>query len=66
MKISEQQLLEIEIKMNSLITKREGMLVANQDKFSEKGMLAYNEEDFNNLRAEFDEQYNTLVRLGEK
>lgn len=65
MKLTEQHLLEIKIKIESLITQREGMIAFNQGLIGMDSMK-YNEDAFLQLRAQFDLLYENLVRLGEQ
>ena len=64
--IPENILLEIRIRMESLITRRLGMLAENQLRAINELSPAYDGNAFAVLEDKFNEQYEKLIRLGDQ
>jgi hypothetical protein len=63
--LSEANILEIRIKMEALICERVGMISDNAQRQIGGHTMAYGSDAFFDLKSEFDDLVNTLIRLME-
>ncbi len=66
MKLSESQILEFRLEMESLICEREGMIALNKERERHNDSLAYGEDAFVRLAMKFDEIHSAMIILMEK
>ena len=66
MKLSESQVLEFRLEMESLICEREGMIALNKERERNDFALAFSEEAFDKLNVKFREIHNKIIYILEK
>ena len=66
MNLSESQLLEYRLQMESLICEREGMIALNKEREHRGEVLAYTESQFLYLADKFKDIHNHMVWLMDK
>ena len=66
MNLSESQLLEYRLQMESLICEREAMIAFNKEREHQGFQIGYNEKAFYDLGKRFGEIHNHMVHLMDK
>ena len=61
MNLSESQILEFRLEMESLISEREGMIALNKERENHGYSLAYGETAFNDLSKKLQEIHNRMI-----
>jgi len=64
--LSEQQILELRIELEELITEREGMIALNSERTTKGYSLGYGDHAFLDVQNRMKSIRETLIHLGEK
>ena len=64
--LSEQQVLELRIELEELITEREGMMTLNSSRINQGWSIAYDDVSFNDVKERMRAIRGKLINLSEK